>query len=291
MKTIFYISLCSLFLVLVLSQSAAAQLISVSEPGTEATKSCLGPYPMTPVGYTIPPGATEFTYTESPISGTIGFNAPYLLFYFDPAGFTNGFKGPVYLYNSLASPSTVITHVLTMPPNTRAFYFHTTHFLGGDATVVATSTGGTASVGPIAIPQAGNGPDGTTVSPYFGFYTADPSTTITQISITGTLLLGLVNFGIYQGEFISPTQQALMGPISANFTSVCPNQPVNLKAEGIGNSFVVTGPNGYVFSSVYSSIGNHPALATGITQPGLYTLTATLGCTQASRTITLSACP
>jgi hypothetical protein len=289
MKILFYTALCNLFLVLMLSQTTVAQIAFVPESGLTATKPCLGPYPMTPVGVTPPqPGATTINYTASPISGTIGFNAPYILFV-PPSSFANGYNGPFYIQEGpIRPPSTVITHVLTMPPNTRAFYFHATHIFGGDATVVVSSPGGTTSVGPTTIPAAGGG---STVTPYFGFYTTDPSSTITQISITGTLFLGLLNFGIYQGEFISPTQQALAGAISADFTSVCPNQPVSLKADGTGNSFVFTGPNGYVFSSVYRSIGTHSAFATDITQPGLYTLTTALGCTKSTSTITLSACP
>lgn len=51
--------------------------------------------------------------------------------------------------------------------------------------------------------------------------------------------------------------------------------PVRLVGQATGTSFTFTGANGYVFSQVYRTPGTYPINATGITRPGIYTLSAT----------------
>jgi hypothetical protein len=72
------------------------------------------------------------------------------------------------------------------------------------------------------------------------------------------------------------------------------NCSVQLTATATGNSFVFTGPQGYVFSNVYRNDGQYRVFANQVVQPGIYTLTAygSGGC-QTSQQLTVSgtACP
>ncbi len=49
--------------------------------------------------------------------------------------------------------------------------------------------------------------------------------------------------------------------------------PVKLLGQGVGTTFVFTGPKGYVFSSVFRDGGTYDLSGQGVTQPGVYTLT------------------
>lgn len=51
--------------------------------------------------------------------------------------------------------------------------------------------------------------------------------------------------------------------------------PALLLGQGVGTSFVFTGPGGYVFSNAYQNGGTYEVLGLEVKQPGVYTLTAT----------------
>lgn len=74
---------------------------------------------------------------------------------------------------------------------------------------------------------------------------------------------------------------AASGPASCN-------SPARLIATAPGNSFVFTGPNGYVFSNVYRNIGIYQAFAEGIKIAGTYQLNVYSGaCLSATGSITI----
>ena len=50
---------------------------------------------------------------------------------------------------------------------------------------------------------------------------------------------------------------------------------VRISGTATGNSFIFTGPNGYVFSNVYRNTGTYSVFAQDVKQPGVYTLSAT----------------
>ncbi|WP_143092689.1 Ig-like domain-containing protein [Arsenicibacter rosenii] len=61
---------------------------------------------------------------------------------------------------------------------------------------------------------------------------------------------------------------------------------VALSGIGVGSSFVVTGPNGFVYSTVYRQAGAHTVTIPAVTTPGTYTMTASSGnCSAAVQTV------
>lgn len=89
------------------------------------------------------------------------------------------------------------------------------------------------------------------------------------------------------------TQAVVSGVLGASSCSV------RITGTGIGDRFEITGPGGYVFSTVYRNGGTHPFATTAtITKPGTYTYTAYYinpcgGLSQDQRTVivTGTACP
>ncbi len=72
-----------------------------------------------------------------------------------------------------------------------------------------------------------------------------------------------VNCGGQQlADAVSTTVTAQLGP---------GNCAVVLEGQGYGTTFTVTGPNGYVYSTVYRQFGWHMVRALHVTQPGTYT--------------------
>ena len=79
-------------------------------------------------------------------------------------------------------------------------------------------------------------------------------------------------------------------PTITNFASSgdisCGNPSVRLTGAGFGESFIFTGPNGYVFSNVFRDAAAHNAFATEVKVPGTYKLT-TIGpdCSKVESTV------
>nr|WP_293836326.1 hypothetical protein [uncultured Arsenicibacter sp.] len=86
-------------------------------------------------------------------------------------------------------------------------------------------------------------------------------------------------------------------PSITNLLSVNPGNTgicgTTIQGQAVGNSFVFTGPNGYVFSNVFRNTGSFNVFANTLKEPGQYTLTVTFpanNCgtaTTATQTITV----
>jgi hypothetical protein len=69
------------------------------------------------------------------------------------------------------------------------------------------------------------------------------------------------------------TPQVGLGGLTVNGT-LGGGGPITLSGSGTGTSFVFTGPNGYVYSTVFRNPGTYNLIAQGVLAPGTYTLTA-----------------
>ena len=67
----------------------------------------------------------------------------------------------------------------------------------------------------------------------------------------------------------TPSVSSLTVSVALGTTPGC---TATLTGVAVGSAFVLTGPNGYVFSNVYRTEGSHPIVADGIKTPGTYTL-------------------
>lgn len=93
----------------------------------------------------------------------------------------------------------------------------------------------------------------------------------------------------------TPVQGATAGLITASGPASC-GLPARLTAPTTGNTFIFTGPGGYVFSNAYRNAGSYTAFAEGIKLGGTYTLTVSSGpgCSTATSTVIVqgpTSCP
>lgn len=91
------------------------------------------------------------------------------------------------------------------------------------------------------------------------------------------------------------TLAAAAGPITVSGPAGC-NAPARLTSPSTGQTFVFTGPGGYVFSNTYRNGGSYTAFAEGIKLGGTYTLTVygSPGCPPATSTVVVQgpdSCP
>ncbi len=90
--------------------------------------------------------------------------------------------------------------------------------------------------------------------------TATCTTGVCSAAVTGQVVVGGIQ---------PPPAQIL------SFTADESACPVKLMGKGIATSFTMTGPNGYVFSTVFREGATHEAIGLNVKQQGNYTLTAT----------------
>jgi hypothetical protein len=102
----------------------------------------------------------------------------------------------------------------------------------------------------------------------------------------GNWVDGTIDLGAY--EYVGNYQTPNAGPITVSGSASSGN-PARLTATATGQSFVFTGPNGYVFSNVYLTPGSYGLFAPNVQTPGLYTVTVygSPGCPSASNTVTV----
>ncbi len=182
-------SLLALFLTI---NAAFAGIIVNTSPGTAAPPPTLGGYTMFKfVDDTRPFSGLASIVTDVNASNDcpVGISfAPAMGHREVPAGgwnnWSHGYTGDVYMTSILAA-----TRTITLPANTRAFYFYAEGNLFNTVSISAVANDGTSS-GPIPVTT----PNG---AQYYGFYTTGNNcmlTTIT-ISVSGT------SFGYAIGEF------------------------------------------------------------------------------------------
>ncbi|OIN59189.1 GEVED domain-containing protein [Arsenicibacter rosenii] len=76
--------------------------------------------------------------------------------------------------------------------------------------------------------------------------------------------------------------------VAVSGTLSCSQPVVRLVANAYGDSFVFTGPDGYVFSTVYRAVSQHESVGLNVTKPGTYTFVAGSGECKASYTVTVT---
>jgi hypothetical protein len=185
--------LYSLLLVMFLCVGMAqAQIVFDNSPGSGAPPATLGPYTMTSIPETRADRSLVSTIA-SPLGGDISLSSDYEI---RTVGSTwasvwaSGYTGKIYFSGN----SSV---VLTMPANTKAFYFYAQPDQYGTFDISAQTQDGTSS-GPQAI--VSSSPPLITQASYFGFYvpTSSPSTNIVTITISITGIIAGYGFGFGQ---------------------------------------------------------------------------------------------
>ena len=170
--------------------SASAAVTFDGSPGTGPPPATLGPYTMT--SFPATDSRTPFTTVTtipSPLGGDVGLDSPFQLL---PLGggwssnWTAGFSGTIY-FSSFDDSA-----VLTLPADTKAFYFYSHSNAAGFKTVTAQTQDGTTS-GPVSVFGGSSGN-----AQYFGFYAtgADVISTITITYPAGSLGFGIGQMGI-----------------------------------------------------------------------------------------------
>ena len=258
------------FAMLVGSLLAQAQIVFDGSPGSGAPPATLGGYTMTAVpGSSVADNTTTISSVASPLGGTIGFS-PSVITRTVPATWNNwshGFTGRVY-----DSGLDVQTLTLTLPANTKAFYFYAE---GSDYStyniMATTNNGGSSGMVPVTTPNGAK---------YFGFYVNQPG--VDLMTITITVQNGSDGFAV--GEFGISQLQCPTTPITPTASNggvlTCTNPSSTITAPTGGTNYAFTGPGNFS----QSGAGN----TASVSAPGTYTVveTQTGGC-RVSGTITI----
>ncbi len=189
------------------ASQAAGGIIFDGSPGSAAPPATLGPYTVTP----FPPDpqpvmnwATDVPATSAGLAGPclrfepnpvytnwllnhVLFNDTY---FSSTAVWGHGYAGDAYIMQSFGGEGCPDQLVMTLPPDTYAFYFYG-HAYSGSMTMTVTAND--TSFEPVAL-------SATEGAKYFGFYSADtPISTIT-IDVPAHCTWAVGEFGIYMGE-------------------------------------------------------------------------------------------
>jgi len=141
-------------------------------PGTAAPPATLGPYTMTPAPDDTRPIGQDVFVTTVPLGiGDLSFShqMSHVEIGDGWATWSHGYTGDVY------ADYVGATVTMTLPPGTEAFYFYAEPNAYGQFSITATSNSGITS-GPVQV-------EGNSGARYFGFYTTDPATTISSITV------------------------------------------------------------------------------------------------------------
>ena len=169
---------------------AMAASVSDTSPGTAAPPPTLGPYDMTPFEADSRALGQSVTDVPAPGGSVLQFDRSLTHFRIGAGWNTwsHGYTGDVY-----DTGSGVNQVVMTLPENTKAFYFYVEPAVLGSFNVTATADDGTTS-GPIPV-------EGLSGAQYFGFYTTDGSSlsTIQVDADPGADGFAIGEFGIAYG--------------------------------------------------------------------------------------------
>lgn len=142
------------------------------------------------------------------------------------------------------------------------------HNLISDSMPSFTATGDLQNTDPKLLPLAANG--GSTLT--HALRCSSPAVNggvvgSTSVDQRGVAYVGIPDIGAYEYQPLPLSA----GTILVSGNASCAN-PVRLTAPVWGQSFVFTGPNGFVFSNVYRTAGAYTAYAEGVKLGGTYTL-------------------
>jgi uncharacterized repeat protein (TIGR03803 family) len=133
--------------------------------------------------------------------------------------------------------------------------------------------------------------------------TLSQPTTSSVVSVTlGQSGLQSFTLAVTDGAYSTTATLSLLAvtnqpPVIYNLSASGGGCPYTINAQATGSSFIFTGPNGYVYSTVYRDGGTYNVLASGIKEPGTYPLTVyhttVCGTSSVSRPVTVSGnrCP
>ncbi|MCX5643564.1 MAG: hypothetical protein NTZ17_02590 [Phycisphaerae bacterium] len=158
---------------------------------TDAPSATLGPYSMTAFPLDAGPIETHVTSVASPLGGQVDFSIPMVheLVGIGWLTWSHGYTGDVYWTDGATSVT------MTLPTETKAFYFYAEPNPMAQYTIVATAQDGT---------QVGQNISGNAGAAYYGFYGTDGSF-INSITVTTPQS---VDFSV--GEFGTPAPKSTM---------------------------------------------------------------------------------
>ena len=181
------------------------------------------------------------TATLTLTSLTVGNGGSYSLVV---TGSCNSVTSTAFSLTVNASPSLTIT-----PANASILPGASVTLTASGATSYSWSTGATSSTVSVS-------PTQTTVYSVAGTENGCSSQATVTVSVTCVQITA---------QAISVSVPSTLGP---------GNCAIRITGQGRGNSFVFTGPGGYVFSNVYRLGGTYPVFAQDVKQPGTYIFTA-----------------
>ena len=200
--------------------------------GTAAPPATLGGYTMTPFAQDSRSSFQIVTDVPAPGGRTLQFDRSmeHRRIGNGWSGWSHGYTGDVYSNSALAASPTTDQVKMTLPANTKAFYFYVEPNVFATFDVTAMSNDGTTS-GPIAV-------SGISGAKYFGFYSEGGTTlsTITVDVVAGAQGFAIGEFGIDNGDTTAPTAKAPTHTFTTLSTLGTTTVPVKLSWSATDNS-------------------------------------------------------
>ena len=113
-------------------------------------------------------------------------------------------------------------------------------------------------------------------------------TTAGSYTVVASLPTGPGCQGVGQVTVGSGGLPPVASSVTASGVLSCRQPVVRIMANAYGDSFVFTGPDGYVFSTVYRAVGQYESVGLNVTKPGTYTFVVGSGDCKASYSVTVA---